>query len=195
MFKYRVRLPRTLLAPTQKLMTQCIRSLTGPMLASTEGCEHRSLLPIIDVLDEILLPSPNRVACSPPNLQVSSSLTLDPLFRRKCLLALDKVCVTHRILPARYLSAGNLVVPGESPDYCGGLADVWRGEVDRCPVAVKVTRYYSTAPIFQAQEVTLCLRCSFKIFFLLMFPVSAILPRSSPLGKIISPQHFAFPWS
>ena len=64
------------------------------------------------------------------------------------------MCETYDVLPTRYPNIGNLVVVEDGPAYCGGSADVWRGKVDGCPVAVKVIRRYSTVPIARAREVS-----------------------------------------
>lgn len=68
-------------------------------------------------------------------------------------MALDRICGTYAILPTRYPNVGNLVVVGDGPSDRGGSADIWRGEVDGCPVAVKVARRYSTVPMARTQEV------------------------------------------
>lgn len=125
---------------------------------------------------------------------MSFSLTTDPRLRWKCLLALDKVCATYGILPERYPRINNVVVFGDSPEFYGGSADVWRGEVDHHLVAVKVTRRYSTVPISQAQEVRSTPGGSFEFVLSLIFGGSAILPGSSRLGKVISSEYLTFPW-
>lgn len=146
-------------------MTQYLRSLVESILASTESGEDSFLFPLIDVLDKVLPPPPGHVTSSPLTLQSPSSLTTDPHLRWKCLLALDKVCATHDILPTRYPRINNLAVFGESPNKHGGSADVWRGEVNGRTVAVKVTRRYSTVPVSQAREVSLHLGSDFKSVF------------------------------
>jgi hypothetical protein len=147
-------------------MTQYFHSLVEAMLASTEDGEQSTLFPIIDILDKVLLPPPpGHVTSSPPTLQLSSSLITDPGLRWKCLLALDKVCATHGILPTRYPRINNLVIFGDSPNEYGGSADVWCGGVDGCPVAVKVMRCYLTVPISQVREVSLHLGSSFRFCF------------------------------
>ncbi|KAF9646439.1 kinase-like protein [Thelephora ganbajun] len=117
-------------------MDQHIHLLAEAMLATTvESREHNFVFPVIDVLDKL-----------------SSSSTPDPLLRWKCLLALGRVCSTYGILPGRYPWINNLVVFGDGPSDHGGSADVWRGEVEGCPVAVKVTRLYSTVPMARTRE-------------------------------------------
>ena len=139
-------------------MDEHILSLAETVSVTTdEGGGGGFMFPIIDVLDKVEWCSPgcaqqtNRRAF---NIQVSSSSTSDPFLRRKCLLALDRVCGAYGILPTRYPAIGDLIVVGEGPSDCGGSADVWRGEVDGCPVAVKVARRYSTVPMARAREVS-----------------------------------------
>lgn len=72
------------------------------------------------------------------------------------MLALERACGAYGILPTRYPNIGNLraVVVGDGPNAYGGSADIWRGEVNGCPVAVKVTRRYSTVPMAHSQKVS-----------------------------------------
>lgn len=180
---YRLILLPILSTPPQQLMDQHIRALAEVMLTpTTESGGHSFLLPIVDVLDEVQSHPPGCVASSLPSLQVASSVTTDTCLRWKCSLALGKVCSTHGILPTRYLRIGNLVALGDSPIGYGGSADVWRGEVSGCPVAVKVARRYLTMPDAQVREVRLHLRRGSALFT--KTARLAILSRGSHLGKI-----------
>ena len=69
-------------------------------------------------------------------------------------MALDRVCSSYGMLPTKYPRISNLIVFGDHPNHDGGSADVWRGEVDGCPVAVKVARCYSSMPMARCREVS-----------------------------------------
>ena len=90
------------------------------------------------------------------------------------MLVLDLVCATYGILPTRYPRIENIVVLGDGPNKSSGSADVWRGEVNGRPVAVKAIRRYSTIPVSQAREVNLHLASSFN---------ANIQPTSNSTGK------------
>lgn len=85
---------------------------------------------------------------------MASSSTSDPLLRRKCSLALGRVCGSRGILPTRYPGVSDLIVLGDCPSGQGGSAEVWRGEAKGRPVAVKAVRRYSTVPMVHDQEVS-----------------------------------------
>jgi hypothetical protein len=111
------------------------------------------MFPTVDVMGKVWPHLPGLTASSPPRFQVSSSLTTDAGLRWKCSLTLDDVCNTHVIPPTSYPRVNSLTVSGDGPAGYGGSADIWRGEVGGCPVAVKVIRRYSTVPIARAREV------------------------------------------
>ena len=176
-------------------MDEHICSLAEAVLVTTdEGGGSDFMFPIIDVLDKVGPRSPGHAQQTHRRAsQVSSSSTSDPPLRRKCSLALDRICAAYGILPTRYPNIGNLIVAGEGPGDCGGTSDVWRGEADGNPVAVKVTRRYSTVPVARAQEVRSHQGDGSRL--LMTSCASAILPRGSRLGKVVSSQHLTFPWS
>ncbi|KAF9781204.1 kinase-like domain-containing protein [Thelephora terrestris] len=103
--------------------------------SSADSGEHHLMFPTVDVMGK-----------------VSSSLTTDAGLRWKCSLTLDDVCNAHDIPPTSYPRVNSLAVSGDGPAGYGGSADIWRGEVGGCPVAVKVIRRYSTVPIARARE-------------------------------------------
>lgn len=67
------------------------------------------------------------------------------------------------MVPTRYPSISNLIVFGDRPNDYGGSADVWRGEIDGCPVGVKVARRYSTVPMAHYREVSSRRRITFVL--------------------------------
>ena len=69
---------------------------------------------------------------------------LVPQLQSKCLDALRKICGRQGLLP------GSVQIPlfynrRDAPLYCGGYADVWKGQSDGRDVAVKVLRVYLTS--------------------------------------------------
>lgn len=147
-------------------MNQHIPSLAEATVASSaESWEHNFMLPILDVLDKVPPGSPSLAASSPPRSQVSSSLTADAGLRRESSITLDRVCSTHSILPTRYPRIGSLAVFGDGPTGYGGSADVWRGDIGGCSVAVKVIKRYSAIPVAHTREVRLHQRRNFTPFY------------------------------
>ena len=64
--------------------------------------------------------------------------------RKKCLAALCWTCGRHALLP-KPLQIPICYNRLDTPLYCGGFADVWKGELRGRHVAVKVLRVYSTS--------------------------------------------------
>lgn len=69
---------------------------------------------------------------------------LPPRLRRKCLSTLCRICGRQASLP-RSLQIPLCYDRSGNPLYRGGYADVWKGEHQGCPVAVKALRVYSTS--------------------------------------------------
>ena len=111
----------------------------------------------IDVIHEVRFHTPSFLRSSlitfvlgylpfklPPFINQALGLPgLSPRLWRKCLAALCKICGRQGLLPK------SLQIPLcynrlDEPLYHGGYADVWKGERQGRPVAVKVLRVYST---------------------------------------------------
>ena len=78
---------------------------------------------------------------------------LPPRLRKKCIVALCKICGQQVLLPK------SLQIPlcynrSHYPLYCGGYADVWKGEYQGRSVAVKVLRVYSTSDFKEIASVS-----------------------------------------
>jgi len=69
---------------------------------------------------------------------------LSPRLRSQCLRSLWQVCACNALLP-RSLQIPFCYNRLDDPLYSGGYADVWKGEYQGRPVAVKVPRLYSTS--------------------------------------------------
>jgi hypothetical protein len=64
--------------------------------------------------------------------------------RRECLRMLSRICGPRALLP-RSLQIPHCYNRLDDPLYYGGFADVWKGEHQGCPVAVKVLKVYQTS--------------------------------------------------
>ena len=64
---------------------------------------------------------------------------LDEKFRQRSLLLLSKICKAHSIIPSSYILRRELIRIGRVY-YCGGFADVCKGEYLGLSVAVKRLR-------------------------------------------------------
>jgi hypothetical protein len=109
----------------------------------------------IDVIDEVRLYTP-----SPPGpglitlvlftsygdhhslYQAIDRPDILPRLRKKCLNALCKLCGRQALLP-RSLKMSLCYDRSGAPLYQGGYADVWKGEHQGRPIAVKVLRVYA----------------------------------------------------
>ena len=64
-----------------------------------------------------------------------------PLYRRKCLAVLCKICSHHGLIP-RSIQIPVYYDQTEDPRYEGGFARVWKGEHKGIEVAVRVLKVY-----------------------------------------------------
>ena len=90
------------------------------------------------------------------SLPVNQALDLPDFpsqLRRKCLGGLCWICGRHALLPKslRIPFCYNQI---DTPLYCGGFGDVWKGEHQGCHVAVKVLRVYSTSDFGKVTSVS-----------------------------------------
>lgn len=76
---------------------------------------------------------------------------LPPRLREKCLAVLCRVCSRQGLLP-RALQIPMCYNRSNAPLFCGGCADVWRGEHQGSYVAVKVLRVYATADVSKIKK-------------------------------------------
>ena len=94
---------------------------------------------------------------APPSNLLFQALDLPGLpsrLRGKCLSALRRICGRQALLP-RSLQIPICYNRSDTPLYCGGFADVWKGEHDGRHVAVKVLRVYSTSDVSKIASVSL----------------------------------------
>ena len=78
---------------------------------------------------------------------------LSPQLRKKCIIALCRVCGNRVLLP-RSLCIPLCYNRMDPPLYRGGFADVWKGKHQGCHVAVKVLRVYSTSDLEKMTSVS-----------------------------------------
>jgi hypothetical protein len=71
-------------------------------------------------------------------IQVLARSSLDEKFQQRCLLLLSKICKACGILPTSYILREE-IRKGQI-HYCGGFADVIKGEYSGSPVAIKRLR-------------------------------------------------------
>ncbi|KAF9780033.1 kinase-like domain-containing protein [Thelephora terrestris] len=105
---------------------ECLSELRSLLRCQTKITAARNLqgneaLTFVDFLDQVLARS-----------------SLDDKFQQRCLLLLSKICKARGILPTSYFLREE--IHNGQIHYCGGFADVIKGEYSGSPVAIKRLR-------------------------------------------------------
>ncbi|KAF9793424.1 kinase-like domain-containing protein [Thelephora terrestris] len=108
--------------------------------------------------------------------------TLAPWLQKKCLGVLRKICGQQSLLP-KSVHVPHCYDRSGTPKYHGGYADVWKGELDGHPVAVKVLRVYSTSDFEKIKN-----RCYKEVVTWKSLRHPNVLPL---LGVTMDDYHFA----
>ena len=74
--------------------------------------------------------------------------------RKRCFKSLCNMCSAREILPALYtLNIRDCLQQGETPNYAGGLGEVWRGTYKGKAVAIKKLRGVSVEWLEKSKKV------------------------------------------
>jgi hypothetical protein len=80
----------------------------------------------------------------------------DDRLRRKCLLALRKICGRCGELPSSHVITEGLERKGDCAIASGGFSDVWEGIYGVKRVAIKAFRIYYTDDLVRVKKVRRC---------------------------------------